>query len=334
MNLLYDVEPHTLTLCKQGANRKRIFLKKELGEGKADVELASRESVIRKADGGDWSYFYCVVAEPGNLEDPGVGDGAGSDIADVWRNEDEIRKAAHHFARSRQLVNGLHDAVEPFGAVVENAIAQEDFSVLAPDGNSETIRKGSWYVGIEPTDEGKTKIDAGDFTGLSLEGTGFRELSELRKEASDRRTLWSRLGELLGVPEALAKETGTVNRKTEEELDVADTTKLEALDAEVQDLKKEQSATTTAITKLSGLVEKLVDGQLEERKRSDKKDEDKDPSADELKKSIDELTEAVNAKLDTLEEGVNKLADSGSTQKEDPDTLRKERRDPLATILD
>ena len=54
MHLLYDVEPIALTLCKQGANRKRIFLKKEHRSGKADVEFASRSEVIRKADGNDW----------------------------------------------------------------------------------------------------------------------------------------------------------------------------------------------------------------------------------------------------------------------------------------
>lgn len=412
VNLLYDVEPTVLTLCKAGANRKRIFLKKECGGGKAEIELTSRSEVIRKADGEDWSYFYCVVAEPGNFEDPGVGDGLGSGIDDMWRDADEIRKAAHFFSKSDRLVTGLHDTIEPFGSVVENAIAQEDFTILDPEGTSQTIKKGSWYVGIQPTDEGKTKIDEGEFTGLSLEGSGYRELVELQKSQDEKRgllkTIASALGIELDAPEglqkedatfatlltaeqveesfedavsvlrrvmwrttapdfegdrskvittsvqqfaeyiasvvarvpdksaqALAKELGTLDPEPEEELNVADTDKLDALETEVQEIRKEQSATSTAITKLAGLTETLVNHITAKPAEGEGDGEGgKAASASDLKKSIDELTEAVNSKLDELEEGVSALADQGSTQQGDPDELRKQReKDPLAGIL-
>ena len=255
----------------------------------------------------------------------------------MWRNEEEIRKAAHYFMRTPKLVTGLHDTLEPFGSVLENAIAQADFAVLDPTGTSQTIKKGSWYVAVAPSEEGKQKIDSGEFTGLSLEGTGYRELAEVGD--SEKVSVLRKVASYLGLDaKALAKESDTVDRRTEEDDDVAETEKLEALDTEVQELKKEQSATTTAITKLSGLVEKLVDGQLAEQKRRKKDDEEEKtpPSAEELKKSIDELTEAVNTKLDDLEEGVTALLDPGSTQNNDPEKLLKERREknPLAGILD
>lgn len=413
VHLLRDVQPTVLTLCKQGANRQRIFLKKEQKD-EGLIELPGSHAVIRKAEGEDWSYFYCVVAEPGAREDPGMGDGAGSSIEDMWASEDEIRKAAHYFAKSQMLVTGLHDTIEPFGAVVENALAPADFEVEGPDG-TQTIRKGSWYVGIQPSDEGKAKIDAGEFTGLSLEGTGYRELAELQKAQSDedeKRGLLKKMADYFGVdvpvelekekaptfndiitereveralddsfsvlreviwsatspsyegdsgktikasaqqfadyigrivdgsdkktPQALAKELGTVGKTNEEDdLDAATTekiSKIDGLESGVADLKKEASATSQAITQLTGLVETLAN------KLSPSKDgDDAAPTASDLKKSIDELTDTVNGKLDELESGVSALADSGSSQDNDDEAearLRKAReQDPLAGIL-
>jgi hypothetical protein len=162
---LYDVDPYALTICKKGANRQRIFLKKEHVE--PTVHLPGRESLIK--DGGtDWSTFYCVVAAPGAEEDGGIGaDG----VVDTWRDETEIRKAAHAFARNKGYVNAMHGAMAESGCtVVENAIALSDFDV---DGT--TIQKGSWYIAVEPSPEFKARVDSGDITGVSLEGTGMRE---------------------------------------------------------------------------------------------------------------------------------------------------------------
>src|SRR5688572_26215535 len=130
VHLIYDVEPYAVTLCKEPANRKRIFLKKSNGR---TVELETPPNVIRKSEGGhDWSTLYCAIAEPGNFEDPGCGDGAGSPIPDMWRDEEEIRKAAHFFARSPKLVNGLHDDLRSIGDVVENAVALTDMEIPGP----------------------------------------------------------------------------------------------------------------------------------------------------------------------------------------------------------
>lgn len=64
--------------------------------------------------------------------------------------------------------------------MVENAVALADFTV---DG--ETIRKGSWYVAIEPTEEGKAAIEKGEFTGVSIEGFATRELVEKHSFRTD-----------------------------------------------------------------------------------------------------------------------------------------------------
>jgi hypothetical protein len=157
---LFDVDPFAITIVKRGANRQRIFLKKEHGE----PEVTLPTGAILKDGGDDWTTFYCVVAEPGAEEDGGLG-------APGIVDENEIRRAAHRFSKNRGYVNAMHGAMAEAGChVVENAIALTDFDV---DG--QTIRKGSWYLAIEPTPEFRAMIDSGEVTGVSMEGDGFRE---------------------------------------------------------------------------------------------------------------------------------------------------------------
>ncbi len=169
-NALRNVQPIALTLCKQGANRQRIFLRKsadQIPEAER-ITLPGGPMRILKEAGDGWTTFYCVVAEPGAEEDPGlVGD---QDSVDVWENDEEIRKAAHHLLKAGGFVNVEHDGPAEAGcAIVESAIALADLTV---DGS--TIKEGSWYVGIEPTEALRKSIDAGDIEAISLEGTGVR----------------------------------------------------------------------------------------------------------------------------------------------------------------
>lgn len=174
VNGLKDVDPVAITICKKGANRQQIFLRKSAADTPdALIQLPSRHGILKSS----WDVFYCVVAEPGALEDPGlVGD---PDSQDVWLNADEIRKAAHRLLKNDGYVNAMHDALAEQGCeIVENAVALADFEV---DGT--TIKKGSWYVAIEPSDEFKEKVDTGEITGVSMEGTGVRV--ELDPDAID-----------------------------------------------------------------------------------------------------------------------------------------------------
>jgi hypothetical protein len=172
---LYDVDPFALTICKRGANRQRIFLRKEHTEPTTILPAPSR---LLKSE--DWSAFYCVVAEPGAEEDGGIG---AEDKVDTWRDEDEIRKAAHKFAKNKGYINAFHGAMAEQGCtVVENAIALADFQV-----GEVTIKKGSWYIAIEPSEGFKQAVENGDITGVSLEGTGMREaLTKASYEGADK----------------------------------------------------------------------------------------------------------------------------------------------------
>lgn len=168
VHLLRDADIKAISIVGKGANRKRFFLTKADGE---QAETLTNVHRVVKAE--DWSAAYCVVAEPGWHEGSGIG---GTEIDDRWESEDEIRKAAHRFMKNGGLVNKLHESLEPFGQLVESTIAPVDFEI-----NGETIVKGSWYIAIEPTAEGREAIDKGEFTGVSIEGTAIRELVEKRK---------------------------------------------------------------------------------------------------------------------------------------------------------
>lgn len=327
VNLLYDVQPTVLTLCKQGANRKRIFLMKEQEAETPDlVALPGGSRILKNAD---WTYFYCVVAEPDNLEDAGVGDGRGTGVDDVWKDAEEIRKAAHFFAKSDRLVTGLHGTVEPYGNVIESAIALEDFTVTDPTGTAQRIKKGSWYVGIEPSEAGKIAIDTGEFTGISLEGTGFRQEVDLMKESDEKMGLLRKMAAALGVP--LRTDSGSLNPDDpQEDEEVPDTDKLDALTGEVQDIKKANSALTTAVEGLVGTVNDLV-SRLDKKPVPEKNDDE--PTKADLKKAIDDLADTVAAKLDELDEQMDQIADPGSTQSDKADLAKAKSDNPLAGIL-
>jgi hypothetical protein len=191
---LYDVDPYAITICKRGANRQRIFLRKTTADEQAPTVLPAEHRLLKEGD--DWSVFYCVVAEPEAEEDGGQGSDPG--IVDVWKDTDEIRRAAHRFAKNKGYVNAMHGGMAEQGCtVVENAVALEDFTV---DG--QTIRKGSWYLAIEPDENFRAAVDAGLITGVSLEGVGMREALTKAATMTHERTIGSKGKGLFGMPGA------------------------------------------------------------------------------------------------------------------------------------
>lgn len=185
VNALSDVDPTAITLVKKGANGQRIFLKKQA----EDVDLIKlprqSERILKDSAGTDWSVLYCVVAEPDAQELPGlVGDG---ETLDVWASPDEIRKAAHRLLKNGAFINLQHDGLPESGlSIVENAVALADFDVYGPDGEAVTIKKGSWYVGIEVDDTVKQAVDSGDIEAISMEAMGVRTLIEKAAASTDR----------------------------------------------------------------------------------------------------------------------------------------------------
>jgi hypothetical protein len=171
---LRDANIKALALVKQGANRKRFYLRKSASDTALPTSAPTR--IVKAAD---WSAVYCVVAEPGWHEEQGSGDVTGATPLadfDVWTAE-EIRKAAHQFMRNGGVINLNHDAQgNPYGQVVENFIAPQDFEV-----EGELIKAGSWCIAICPTAEGRDLIEKGELAGVSIEGDAIRALVEKAK---------------------------------------------------------------------------------------------------------------------------------------------------------
>jgi Putative phage serine protease XkdF len=171
--LLSEVDVTAISMVKNGANGQRIFLRKsaESDEIPDDaVTVSTRIVKGAKSADSDWSAFYIVVAEPGRAEEPGIADGAGEPIRDVWASEDEIRKAAHRFMHNGALINKMHEDLAPYGQLVENAVALADIQI----DTDQVIKKGSWYIAVEPTPAGREAVEKGEFTGVSIQGSGLR----------------------------------------------------------------------------------------------------------------------------------------------------------------
>jgi Putative phage serine protease XkdF len=305
INLLSDVDVVALSIVDQGANRKRFYLRKQ--EANENLLTLPAPHKLVKAE-GDWSVAYCVVAEPGAQENPGIHADDHS-IDDVWASEDEIRKAAHKFMKNGALVNKMHETLEPYGSIVENFIAQADFQV---DG--ETIKKGSWVIGLEPSDDGRGKIDKGEFTGVSIQGTGLRTLQKAAEEdrtatlrsemalAPAERSFLTKIGEKLGlvVPEELKVETTQEDDEvalTDEQ--VAALAKVDGIDKTVTELTKEDGRLAGLESKIDTLLQRLPENE---------------PTEEEKRAAVEATVAKMASDLEKAREDLSKLASGSSTQ--------------------
>ncbi|MBN1629685.1 MAG: hypothetical protein JW990_07975 [Thermoleophilia bacterium] len=105
---------------------------------------------------------YGVVLEPDTEDLQG----------DVMSAED-IEKAAYNWMERSQTAGRMHSETVDGAKVVESYIAPADIPVETPDG-PETIRKGSWVMGVRWPENIWKRIVAGEYTGYSVGGTGVR----------------------------------------------------------------------------------------------------------------------------------------------------------------
>lgn len=91
-------------------------------------------------------------------------------------SKDTIVEAAHEFMMNlpAKAVNFDHkDGTDTDEAwFVESYILPYDLEGEDPEGTAYTIREGSWMVAIQFSDTLWQKLIDGEFTGISLEGTG------------------------------------------------------------------------------------------------------------------------------------------------------------------
>jgi len=110
--------------------------------------------------------IYGVVIEPGM-----------TDLHGEVISEETCRKAAHGYMATRGGINLEHPGLDGYrpdvdAQVVESVLMAAD----VPDWYGRPVRKGAWVVGIHvASDEVWKSAKAGQFGGLSLEGTARRQ---------------------------------------------------------------------------------------------------------------------------------------------------------------
>ena len=157
-----------VSLVGKAAN-KRQFLITKADDGQANFSSFGK---ILKVD-DTTHYITGIVYEP-----------LTEDTQGNYMTEDEIRKAAHYFAKNGDKVDIQHsfEAVDGV-AVVENYIAPCDMTV----GETPVI-KGTWLMTVEVTDTDIwEKVQKGDITGFSMGGIGkYSEIETDISKADDK----------------------------------------------------------------------------------------------------------------------------------------------------
>lgn len=103
--------------------------------------------------------IYCVALEPDSV-----------DLQNDVVSAEDIETAAHRYLRESRVVGNMHIA-KAEAEVVESYIAPVDF-----DLDGQKVLKGSWVMAVKVHDAALwAAIEAGEYTGISIGGSGVRE---------------------------------------------------------------------------------------------------------------------------------------------------------------
>lgn len=177
-----DAEIQFVSLVDKAANQKSFLIAKA-EDGQASFSAYGK---IVKTD-ADSHYVTGIVYEP--MVEDSQGD---------FMTEEEIRKAAHWFAKNGSGIDIQHN-FEKFekAEVVESWIAKADFSI-----GKEKIKKGTWLMTVEITDPDVwSSVEKGEITGFSMGGKGIYgednvELDSLGK--SEGKSFFKKLAKMFG----------------------------------------------------------------------------------------------------------------------------------------
>lgn len=177
-----DAQIQFVSLVDKAANKKSFLIAKA-EDGKASFSAYGK---IVKTD-TDSHYVTGIVYEP--MTEDSQGD---------YMTEEEIRKAAHWFAKNGDGIDIQHN-FEKFekAEVVENWIAKADFEI-----GKEKVKKGTWLMTVEITDPDVwAAVEKGEITGFSMGGTGIYsednvDLDSLNK--SEGKSFFKKLAKMFG----------------------------------------------------------------------------------------------------------------------------------------
>lgn len=177
-----DAQIQFVSLVDKAANKKSFLIAKA-EDGKASFSAYGK---IVKTD-ADSHYVTGIVYEP--MTEDSQGD---------CMTEDEIRKAAHWFAKNGDGIDIQHN-FEKFekAEVVENWIAKADFEI-----GKEKIKKGTWLMTVEITDpEVWSAVEKGELTGFSMGGTGIYSENDVDLDSlgkSEGKSFFKKLAKMFG----------------------------------------------------------------------------------------------------------------------------------------
>ena len=166
-----DAKISFVSLVDKAANKKQFLITKA-EDGQAQFSTYGR---IVKTD-AEHHFVTGIVYEPMT-----------EDAHGNFMTEEEITKAAYWFAKNGDGVDLQHsfETLEK-AAVVESWIAKADF-----DCGGETVKKGTWLMTVEVTDEVWDAVQKGEITGFSMGGVGLyaTEDTELENEVEKTATV-------------------------------------------------------------------------------------------------------------------------------------------------
>ena len=177
-----DAHIQFVSLVDKAANKKSFLIAKA-EDGKASFSAYGK---IVKTD-SETHYVTGVVYEP--MVEDAQGD---------CMTADEIRKAAHWFAKNGRGIDIQHN-YEKFekAEVVESWIAPADFEI-----NKEKIKKGSWLMTVEITDQDVwSAVEKGEITGFSMGGQGVYTEEDIDLSGIDKskgKSILKKLAKALG----------------------------------------------------------------------------------------------------------------------------------------
>lgn len=177
-----DAQIQFVSLVDKAANKKSFLITKS-EDGKASFSAYGK---IVKTD-TDSHYVTGIVYEP--MTEDSQGD---------YMTEEEIRKAAHWFAKNGDGIDIQHN-FEKFekAEVVENWIAKADFEI-----GKEKIKKGTWLMTVEITDPDVwAAVEKGEITGFSMGGTGIYSEDDVDPESlskSEGKSFFKKLAKMFG----------------------------------------------------------------------------------------------------------------------------------------
>ena len=177
-----DAQIQFVSLVDKAANKKSFLITKS-EDGKASFSAYGK---IVKTD-TDSHYVTGIVYEP--MTEDSQGD---------YMTEEEIRKAAHWFAKNGDGIDIQHN-FEKFekAEVVENWIAKADFEI-----GKEKVKKGTWLMTVEITDPDVwAAVEKGEITGFSMGGTGIYSEDDVAPDSlskSEGKNFFKKLAKMFG----------------------------------------------------------------------------------------------------------------------------------------